>query len=161
MPTIAPLSITPRGDRELVIRRDFAAPRALVFAAYTEPALVRRWLGALPGWTMPVCEIDLRVGGRYRYVWENADLGTRMGMGGEYREITAPHGFVATEKFDESWYPGEALCTLVLTERGGVTSLTQTMTYQSKEALEAVLKSGMEHGLRASFDRLEETLTSS
>ena len=156
MPTLAPFPITPTGDRQLVICRDFAAPKELVFAAHTQPALVRRWLLGPSGWTMPVCEIDLRVGGRYRYVWEKEDGSVRMGMGGAFREITPPDGFVATEKFDESWYPGEALRTLALTEQSGITTLTQTMTYQAREA---VLKSGMEHGLKAGYDRLDDVLS--
>lgn len=154
------LKITAKGDRELVISRTFDAPRALVFDAHTKPDLVRRWLLGPPGWTMPVCEIDLRVGGAYRYVWSKEDKGISMGMGGIFREIAAPERMVQTEKFDESWYPGEAVGTLVLTEHNGRTQLTQTMRYESKEAREAVLKSPMEDGLAAGYGRLEELLHS-
>jgi uncharacterized protein YndB with AHSA1/START domain len=108
---------------------------------------------------MPVCEIDLRVGGAYRYVWRAAD-GPEMGMGGVYREIQAPERLVATERFDEAWYPGEAVGTVVLVERGGKTTLTQTILYQSREARDAVLKTGMERGVAASYDRLAELLPS-
>jgi uncharacterized protein YndB with AHSA1/START domain len=107
-----------------------------------------------------VCEIDLRVGGAYRYVWRHLQNGAEMGMGGVYREIAAPARLVATEKFDESWYPGEALNTLELVERSGRTFLTQTMQYESREARDAVLKSPMEQGLAVGFDRLEALLTS-
>jgi uncharacterized protein YndB with AHSA1/START domain len=154
------LQVKAIGEREIAITRDFAAPRRLVFDAYTKPELVRRWLLGPDGWSMPVCEIDLRVGGAYRYVWRHLTNGAEMGMGGVYREITAPDRLVATEKFDEAWYPGEALNTLELVERAGRTTLTQTMRYESREAREAVLKSPMEQGLAAGFDRLEELLAS-
>jgi uncharacterized protein YndB with AHSA1/START domain len=140
--------------------RDFDAPRRLVFVAFTKPELVKRWLLGPPGWSMPVCEIDLRVGGKYRYVWRRDSDGTDMGMGGVYREIVAPERLVATEKFDEAWYPGEAVGMLVLVEQGGRTTVTQTVLYESREARDAVLKSGMESGVAASYDRLAELLVS-
>ena len=94
------------------------------------------------------------------YVWRHEENGTEMGMGGVYREIVAPERIVATEKFDQSWYPGEAVATLVLTEEYGLTTLTQTMLYESKEARDAVLQSPMEDGLAAGYDRLEALLAS-
>jgi uncharacterized protein YndB with AHSA1/START domain len=154
------LKLATRGDREIVMTRDFDAPRTLVFDAFTKPELVKQWLLGPPGWTMPVCEIDLRVAGAYRYMWRNAANGNEMGMGGLYREIAAPERIVATEKFDEAWYPGEAVGTLVLVEQGGKTTLTQTVVYESREARDAVLKSGMEKGVAASYDRLAELLAS-
>lgn len=153
------LKITTRGDREIVITRTFDAPRTLVFDSYTKPELVRQWLLGPPGWSMPVCEIDLRVGGHYRYVWRH-DSGNEMGMGGVYREIVVPERIVATEKFDQSWYPGEATGSIVLTEEGGKTVLTQTMQYESREARQVVLKSPMESGLKASYDRMAELVSS-
>jgi len=110
---------------------------------------------------MPVCEIDLRVGGKYRYVWRRDSDGKEMAMGGVFREIVPPERLVATERFDDPWYPGEALDTLVLVEQGGKTTLTQTMLLASREARDAVLKSGMEKGVEASYDRLEEMLVGS
>ena len=154
------LKLATRGDREILMTRVFDAPRRMVFDAFTKPELVKQWLLGPPGWTMPVCDIDLRVDGSYRYVWRNAANGNEMGMGGVYREIAAPERIVATEKFDEAWYPGEAVGTLVLSERGGKTRVTQTVLYQSPEARDAVLKSGMEKGVSASYDRLAELLTS-
>ena len=154
------LKITPSGDRDLVMTRVFDAPRRLVYDAHTKPELVRQWLLGPPGWTMPVCEMDVRVGGAYRWVWKSERDGTTMGMGGVYREVVAPERLVSTEKFDEAWYPGESLNTLVLVEQGGRTTLTQTMRYESREAREAVVKSGMEKGVAASYDRLEEVLAS-
>jgi len=152
------LKLTPRGDREIVITRVFDAPRKLVFDAFTKPELVKQWLLGPDGWSMPVCEIDLKVGGKYRYVWRRDKDGTEMGMGGGYREIVAPERVVATEKFDQSWYPGEAVGTFVLVEQGGKTTLTQTILYESREARDGVLKSGMEKGVVASYDRLAKLL---
>jgi uncharacterized protein YndB with AHSA1/START domain len=152
------LQLTTRGDREIVMTRAFDAPRTLVWEAFTKPELVRQWLLGPPGWTMPVCEIDLRVGGRYRYLWRNSN-GIEMGMSGVHREIVVPERIVATEKFDQSWYPGEALGTIVLVERDGRTTLTQTVLYESREAREVVLKSPMESGVAAGYDRLDQLVT--
>ena len=154
------LRVTTPSDREIAMTRVFDAPRKLVYDAHTKPELIKRWLLGPPGWSMPVCEIDLRVGGKYRWVWRSDKDGTTMGMGGVYREIVAPERLVTTERFDEAWYPGEALNTLVLVEKSGRTTLTQTGLYESKEARDAVLKSGMEKGVEASYDRLAELLAS-
>jgi uncharacterized protein YndB with AHSA1/START domain len=151
------LKLTARGEREIVMSRSFDAPRALVFEAWTTPALVKRWLLGPLGWTMPVCEIDLRVGGAYRFVWRNRE-GAEMGLGGTYREIAAPERLVTTEAFDEAWYPGEALVTLELAEAGGRTHLTETARYESREARDTVLRSPMESGVAASYERLAELL---
>jgi len=156
----AALQITTQGDRELVMTREFDAPRKLVYDAHTKPELVRRWLLGPDGWSMPICEMDVRVGGKYRWVWRHNTNGSEMGMGGTYREVKAPERLVATERFDEAWYPGEAQTTLVLVEKGGRTTLTQTMRYESKDARDAVIKSGMEKGVAASYDRLEGVLAS-
>jgi uncharacterized protein YndB with AHSA1/START domain len=94
-----PLTVALPSDREIVVTRMVNAPRQIVFDCYTKPELVRRWLLGPSGWTMPVCEIDLRVGGRYRYVWQHAD-GRQMGMGGVFREIDPPHRVIQTELFD-------------------------------------------------------------
>ena len=151
-------TIRAQGDREIVVTRVFEAPRGLVFDAYTKPELVRRWLLGPDGWSMPVCEIDLRAGGKYRYVWRQDSDGKEMGMGGVYREVVRPERFVATEKFDEAWYPGEAVDTIVLTEQAGKTTLTQTILYDSRETRDAVLKSPMQKGMAMSYDRLERFL---
>ena len=154
---VAGLVVTTPSDREIAMTRSFKAPRALVFEALTKPELVRRWLLGPDGWTMTVCEIDLRVGGAYRYAWRN-DEGHEMGMGGTYQEIKSPERIVSTEKFDESWYPGEAVGTVELAENDGRTVLTQTVRYDNKEARDAVLKSPMESGVSAGYDRMEQIL---
>jgi uncharacterized protein YndB with AHSA1/START domain len=154
------LKLTIQGDREIVMTRVFDAPRRLVFDAFTKPELVKQWLLGPPGWSMPVCEIDLKVGGKYRYVWRQDSDGSEMGMGGVYREIVPQERIVCTEMFDVAWYAGEAVGTLVLSEQGGKTTITQTVLYQSREARDAVLKSGMEKGVAASYDRLQQLLAS-
>jgi uncharacterized protein YndB with AHSA1/START domain len=153
------LKVSTRGDREIVMTRVFDAPRRLVFDALTKPELVKKWLLGPPGWTMPVCEIDARVGGAYRFLWRGAD-GTEMGSRGVCREIVPPERFVATERFDDAWYPGEALVTYVLVEEGGKTMLTLTVLYESREARDSVLKTPMEKGVAMSYDRLAEVLAS-
>jgi uncharacterized protein YndB with AHSA1/START domain len=151
-------TISTHGDREIVVTRVFDAPRRVVFDAYTKPELIKRWLLGPEGWSMPVCEVDLREGGKYRYVWKNDSDGKEMGMSGVYREVVAPERIVATEKFDEAWYPGEAVGTIVLVEQDGRTTLTQTILYSSRETRDAVLKSPMQHGSAMSYDRLENFL---
>jgi uncharacterized protein YndB with AHSA1/START domain len=144
-------------DYEIQVTRDFHAPRQLVFDAFTKPELVRRWLLGPPGWTMPVCEIDLKVGGAYRYVWRKEGV-NEMGLGGTFREIVPPERLVATERFDESWYPGDALDTTAFVEKGDKTKVTITILYESKEARDTARRSGMEHGMAAGYNRLEEQL---
>lgn len=155
------LRVSAAGERELVISRSFNAPRRMVFDAHTKPELLKRWLLGPPGWVLAVCDVDLKVGGRYRYVWRRESGSEKeMGMGGVYREIVRPERIVQTEKFDEAWYPGEAVGTLVLVEQNGKTLMTTTMLYESQEARDAVVKSGMESGLAPSYDRLDEVLSS-
>ncbi len=149
------LKIVAAGEREIVMTRALHAPAARVFDAFTRPELIRRWLHGLDGWTMPVCEVDLRVGGAYRYVWRRTDGSMEMAASGTYREIVAPTRLVATERFEPAWYSGEALLTLELTESDGRTLLTQTMRYDSRATRDAVLASPMESGVAASYDRLE------
>jgi uncharacterized protein YndB with AHSA1/START domain len=153
------LKVTTPSDLEIAMTRVFDAPRRLVFDALTKPELVRQWLLGPPGWTMPVCEIDLRVGGAYRYVWRHAN-GREMGMGGVFREIVPQERIICTELFDEAWYAGEALVTNVLVEQGGKTTLILTSRFGSRETRDAVLKSGMESGVAVSYDRLEQLLAS-
>jgi uncharacterized protein YndB with AHSA1/START domain len=151
------LKVTTPTDREIVLTRVFNASRDLMFDALTKPELLKRWFFGPPGWTLAVCETDLKVGGAYRYVWRGPD-GTDMGMRGIYREVVAPERVVATELFDDPWYPGEAVGTMVLLEEGGKTTLTNTILYASREARDAVLKTPMEHGVAVGYDRLADLL---
>jgi uncharacterized protein YndB with AHSA1/START domain len=153
-------TVTMPNDLEVAITRTFGAPRSLVFDAFTRPELVRRWLLGPEGWTMPVCDIDLRVGGAYRYVWHKEGV-RDMGMGGVFREVVPGSKLVATEKFDDAWYPGEALNTTLFKENNAVTEVTIVVRYESKEARDIASRSGMERGMVASFDRLEDVVLAS
>jgi uncharacterized protein YndB with AHSA1/START domain len=162
------LDVTTPSDREIRIVRVFDAPRELIFDCYTKPELVSRWLLGPPGWSMPVCEVDLRVGGRYRYVWRNDASGAEFGSVGEHREIAAPARLVSTERMILSGAPAAseatdgpdaAVNTLDLSEAGGRTTLTMTMRYPSQEVRDMVAKSGMSDGVGLSFDRLEALMS--
>jgi uncharacterized protein YndB with AHSA1/START domain len=150
------LQVTTPTEREIVLTRVFDAPRHLVYDAFTRPELLKRWFGP-HGWSLVVCEIDLRVGGAWRFVLRGPD-GTDMGMRGVYRELVPGERSVHTEAFDD--YPGESVVTTVLTEHDGKTTLTATVLYESQEIRDAVVKSGMEHGAAESYDRLAELLPS-
>ena len=155
----AALKIAPSGEREIIMTRAFDATRDLVFDALTKPELVKRWLLGPPGWSMPVCEIDLKVGGAYRYVWRHED-GREMGMGGTYREVARPARIVNTELFDKAWYSGECLITTILIPQSGSTTMTVTLRYDSSAIRDGVRASDMESGVGPSYDRLEEIVTS-
>src|SRR5882672_8441550 len=105
------LQVSTPSEREIAMTRVFDAPRKLVFDAWTKPELLKRWLGVFGGWSLEVCEIDLKVGGKYRYVWRGPD-GVAMGMGGVFREIVPAERLVTTETFDDPWYEGEAVGTV-------------------------------------------------
>ena len=157
MKRVGKLEITTPSDREIVITRSFDSPRHLVWDCHTKPALVRLWLLGPPGWEMPVCEIDLRVGGVWHWVTEGPD-GMRMGYGGVYQEIVRPERLVSTEVFDEPWYEGEAVSRLELAEHEGTTTLTTTVRYASQAVRDAVLQSPMAEGMAFGLDQLENTL---
>jgi uncharacterized protein YndB with AHSA1/START domain len=152
------MNVIAQGDREIVITRNFNAPRRLVFEAHTKPELLKRWLGVRGGWILATCEIDLRVGGRYRYVWRKESKNIDMGAGGVYREIDAPARIVCTEAFDDPWYPGESLNTTEFIEQDGVTNMTLTLRYESASARDGVLQSPMESGLGGSYAQLDALL---
>ena len=154
------LKVTTPSDREIALTREFNAPRQLVWDAHTKPELVKKWLLGPPGWSMPVCKIDLRVGGSYRFEWRNDADGTTMAMGGTYKEVKPIERIVQTEKFDDPWYEGEAVSTFTLREQGGKTILMTTVRYASKAVRDSVIKSGMTTGVEQSFDRLEKELLS-
>src|SRR5436309_15564370 len=150
------LKVTTPTDREIVLTRVFAAPRRLVFDAFSKPELLKRWFGPR-GWSLVVCEVDFKVGGGFRFVLRGPD-GKEMGMRGVYREIVPPERSVHLESFDG--YPGESQVTAVLAEQGGKTTLTVTVLYPSREVRDIVIKNGMEHGAAESYDKLAELLAS-
>jgi uncharacterized protein YndB with AHSA1/START domain len=148
-------TFTTPSDREVVMTRVVDARRSLVWEAWTNPEHVHNWLLGPEGWTMPVCEIDLRPGGTWHFVWRQSD-GTEMEMRGEYREIAPPERLVSTESWGGDW--PETLNTLVLSEEDGKTTITQTTLYPSKEARDAALQTGMTDGASVTFDRLAQYL---
>src|SRR5437764_4243579 len=150
------LKVTTPSDREIVLTRMFDAPRQMVFDAFSKPELLKRWFGPR-GWSLVVCDVDLRVGGGFRFVLRGPD-GKEMGMRGTYREIVPPERSVHMESFDD--YPGESQVTTVLVEQGGRTTLTATVLYPSQEIRDVVIKSGMEHGAAESYDKLAALLAS-
>ena len=146
---------TTPSDREILGTRVVDAPRELVWEAWTNPGHVPNWLLGPDGWTMPVCEIDLRPGGAWHFVWRRSD-GTEMEMRGEYREVEPPERLVHTESWGGDW--PETLNTLILSEEDGKTTMAQTVLYPSKEARDAALATGMKDGASVSFERLDEYL---
>jgi len=156
MKSTGTLNVTLPSEREIVLTRVFDAPRRMVYDAMTKPELLKRWFGPR-GWSLVVCEIDLRVGGKWRFVLRGPD-GAEMGMSGVYRELTRPERSMHTESFDD--FPGESLVTTVLVEDAGKTTLTGTIRYESQEIRDAVIKSGMEHGAAETYDKLAELLAS-
>ena len=149
----APVDVTLPDDMTIRVTRAFDAPRELIFDAHTQPELMKKWLLGPPGWTMPVCEVDLRVGGKYRHVWRSDADGGEFAIGGLYREIAAPERLVTLEHMEGM--EGNSLCTLTLSERGAGALLEQTMQFATKEARDAALATGMTDGMAQSYDRLE------
>jgi len=147
---------TTPSDREIVSVRMVDAPRRLVWDAWTKPEHVPNWLLGPDGWTMPVCEIDLRPGDSWHYVWRSAD-GTEMSMRGVYKEVVPPERVVNTESWGAGW--PETINTLSFVEdEQGRTTITVRVLYPSKEARDAALKTGMKDGMSRSFERLAEYL---
>ena len=148
-------SYTTPSDREVLVTRVVNAPRRLVFAAWTEPRHLQRWLTGPEGWTMPICEIDLRPGGRWRYVYRKAS-GKEMTLTGSVLEVVPPERFVTTESWGPDW--PDTVNTLVLTESEGRTTIALTITYVSKEARDAALDTGAMDGMNRAFELLDELL---
>jgi uncharacterized protein YndB with AHSA1/START domain len=156
-------TVTLPNDRDVVVVRAFNAPRALVFDAWTKPELVQRWMGSgQPGWTMPVCEMDARPGGKFEWRWRSDENGAEFGFSGEFREVVRPSRIVHVERYDPGdagfGEMGEALVTSELTEKNGVTTQTMTIRYESKAVRDATLKTGMTDGMELSFQKLDELL---
>jgi uncharacterized protein YndB with AHSA1/START domain len=150
--------VTTPSDREIRLTRLFDAPRNLVFEAMTKPEHVTQWWGRLgEGYSVPVCEIDLRPGGAWRFV-NRTPKGQLVAFYGVYREIAPPERLVYTEIFEQ--FPDtESVVTAVFTEENGKTRLTVTALYPSLEVRDVVLKSGMEKGAAISYDRLEDVVS--
>jgi uncharacterized protein YndB with AHSA1/START domain len=156
------LTVRTPSDTQVEVSRSFAASLALVWSAVTEPALVSRWLLGPPGWSMPVCESDFRVGGRYEYGWRGEADGAEFGFVGEFREIEPHSKIVHTEGLREgspgAEVAGGTLVTLTFEEMSGLTTVVTTIEYPSTEAREAVLAQGMADGMEMSYRRLDDLL---
>jgi uncharacterized protein YndB with AHSA1/START domain len=151
------LRITAPGDREVVMTRIFDAPRRTVFDAFTRPELLKRWLDA-PGRALAVCEIDLRSGGSFRYVWRGPGR-KDVGMRGAFREVVAPARFVHTESW-EDWDAGESLVTNTFEEQAGRTTFTSTIVFPSRDVRDAMMKAGLAHNASATYEKLAELISS-
>jgi uncharacterized protein YndB with AHSA1/START domain len=160
------LQVTLPSDREVKVVRKFNAPRELVYDAHTKPALVQRWMLGPPGWSMPVCEMDVRPGGAYRWRWRSDDDGKEFGFFGKFVEVEAPSKLVHEETYDPGDVGGSmpanepALVTNTLEESGGITTLTVTMLFSSKEARDFAVGTGMTDGMEMGYARLDETFKS-
>jgi uncharacterized protein YndB with AHSA1/START domain len=162
--TIEKAQVTLPSDREVQVTRSLKAPRALVYRAFTEPELLQRWMLGPPGWTMPVCEMDVRVGGKYRWQWRSTDGAQQFGFTGTFREVAPPSKIVHTEAYDPGTVGGafpdakEALVTLVLTEENGITTATTVIDFGSKAARDAAVSTGMTDGMEQSYQLLDRLL---
>ncbi|SIO44766.1 Uncharacterized conserved protein YndB, AHSA1/START domain [Singulisphaera sp. GP187] len=152
------LKVTTPTDREIVITREFNAPRELVWDTMTKPELIQRWLSGPTGWSMAACDNDPRVGGTFRWILRAPD-GTEMALCGVYREVVPPERVVRTEscEFGGVVQGGEQLATLSLTEASGKTTLTLTLLYPSKEARDGAVAAGAAD-LAAAYERVDEIL---
>ncbi len=161
--TMEKAQVTLPSDREVKVVRSFRAPRALVFRAYTEPNLVRRWMLGPPGWSMPICDMDVRVGGRYQWRWRSDDGANEFGFAGMFREVQPPSRLVHTEGYDPGTvgggYPGnDALVTTNFDEHNGVTTVTTLIDFGSKETRDAAVATGMTDGMEQSYQLLDQLL---
>ncbi len=153
---VFPTTVTTPSDREIVLTRSFDAPRRLVFDAFTKPEHIPHWLLGPEGWSMTLCEIDLRPGGAWRFAWRNSD-GSEMAMNGVYREVVPPERLVNTESWGGDW--ASTTNTVTFSEEDDdTTTVTTIILYPSKEARDAALKSGMKEGVNLSYNRLADYL---
>jgi uncharacterized protein YndB with AHSA1/START domain len=147
--------VTTPTDTEILMTRSFDAPRRLVWEAWVTPEHLQKWMLGPEGWSMPVCEIDLRPGGKWHYVWRRAN-GNEFGMTGVFKEVTPPERLVNTEKWGPEW--PETLITTTFEEKDGRTTVRQTCHYPSKDVRDKALATGMVDGVNVSFDRLDKVL---
>lgn len=149
--------ITTPSDVEVEMKRSFHAPRTLVWDAFTRPEHLRQWMLGPDGWALTVCDMDLRPGGAWTYVWRRGDE-TEMAMQGEFVEVAPPERLVHTERWGGDW--PETVNTLVLTEQDGWTTMSHRMRFPDRAARDAAMQSGMPDGADASYARLETLLQS-
>ena len=156
-----PLEVSLPSDTEVRITRDFKALRTLVWQAHVDPNLFQRWIGGYPGWSMPVCDMDVRTGGTYRWRWRMDESGQEFGFFGEFREVEAPSHMVQLEHYDPGTMGGAmdasspTINRTTFTETNGVTTLVTLIKYASKEARDAAISTGMTDGMEVSYARLD------
>ena len=148
-------------DTEVRVTRDFKAPRKLVWQAHTDVDLFQRWIGGYPGWSMPVCEMDVRPGGKYRWRWRQDEDGKEFGFYGDYREVDAPQNILQAEYYDPGSLGGPfpttpAITRTTFTEENGVTTVVVLIAYGSKEERDAAVSTGMTDGMEVSYARLDK-----
>jgi uncharacterized protein YndB with AHSA1/START domain len=160
MKQVGKLELTVPSDREVVLIRELDAPRELVFQAFTDPELLKKWLFGPPGWTLAVCQVDLRPGGVLRYVWRGQQ-GEEMGLRGVFREVVPPERLVHTEIFDQDWTGGETLVTTTMTECNGKTSVRMSIQYASRAGRDMALSTPMAEGMEMGYERLDALLSTS
>jgi uncharacterized protein YndB with AHSA1/START domain len=168
MNTAQGLKVSTPSDLEIVMTRTFDAPRRLVWDAITKPELLRRWMFTPQGWEWAECRMDVRVGGKFLWSWNGPDGQVALTISGENREVVPPSRIVHTEHMVMGpgaagpgcgeCPPWELVATTDLTERDGKTSLKMTLHFPNKDARDTALASGMEHGVSAGYDRLDEIL---
>jgi uncharacterized protein YndB with AHSA1/START domain len=151
------LEFSQPGALQILLKRIFDAPRARVFEALTRPDLLKRWVVRSPGWSLVSCEVELEVGGAYRFIWLGPG-NVIMGMHGVYREILPPERLVSIEFFDDDWPGGELVTTLSLSGTGSRTALAQKVYYPTRESRDAAVDCGLEHSMAASYSLLDDLL---
>jgi uncharacterized protein YndB with AHSA1/START domain len=157
-------------DTEVLVKRSFDSPVKLVWRAYMEPDLMRRWCSGLPGWSMPVCEMDMRVGGKYRWRWRSDENGQEFGFTGEVLEVVTHSRIVHTQIYDPGdlgdsmgshdpdWIIEPAIVTVTFQESGGITNMATSIKFASKADRDAAFSTGMTDGMEMSYKLLDGVL---
>jgi len=159
-----PAEVSTPSDLEVLIKRNFDATADLVWRAYTEPELMRRWLTAMPGWTMPVCEMTTDVGGKYRWRWRDEENGVEFGFTGEMLEVALHSKIVHTQVYDPgtmggSMGDGASVITVTFNEADGSTNVATLIKFASKADRDAAVSTGMTDGMEMSYRQLDEMLS--
>lgn len=158
-----PAEVSLPSDTEVLVKRSFDAPVKLVWRAYMEPDLMRRWCSGPPGWSMPVCEMDMRVGGHYRWCWRSDENGQEFGFTGEVLEVVPPARIVHTQIYD----PGDlgysmggepSIVTVTFQEADGITNVATSIKYASKADRDEAFSTGMTDGMEMSYKLLDDVL---
>ncbi len=158
-----PAEVSTPSDQEVLVKRSFDAPADLVWRAYTEPDLMRRWLTAVPGWLMPVCEMTTEVGGKYRWRWRDEENGVEFGFTGEMLEVEPHSKIVHTQIYDPGTVGGSmgdsaSVITVTFNETDGMTNVATLIKFASKADRDAAVSTGMTDGMEMSYKQLDEVL---